>query len=185
MGSIIIALRSVCTQEVEPDGLVFAPDSVTGERIIEGASCEGARGRLRRSLGTARVVIQVAISFGDIIVPFAMTADYPTILELPVPVGAGIQQRERHSVPLSFRPASGIACEEVELSMVYPESPPIHGNGKHGRPRSLFFYCFSSISPNSASPRIVFMILVSSEYFRSLILYKISTAGASEHASLK
>ncbi|MFH1113653.1 MAG: nucleotidyl transferase AbiEii/AbiGii toxin family protein [Pseudomonadota bacterium] len=53
-------------------------------RIIEGASYEGVRVSLRGSLGTARVVIQVDIAFGDIIVPLAMTADYPTILDLPV-----------------------------------------------------------------------------------------------------
>jgi len=85
MESIIAALSSVCAQEVEPDGLFFEPDSVTGERIIEGANYEGIRIRLRGNLGTARVVIQVDIAFGDIIVPYAMTADYPTILDLPVP----------------------------------------------------------------------------------------------------
>jgi hypothetical protein len=85
MESVIAALRRVCTQDVEQDGLIFEPDSVVGERIIEGASYEGIRVRLRGSLGTARVMIQVDIAFGDIIVPFAMTTDYPTILDLPVP----------------------------------------------------------------------------------------------------
>jgi len=86
MESVLSAVRSVCVQEVEPDGLVFDADSVAGERIIEGASYEGIRVRLRGSLGTARVVIQVDIAFGDIIVPFAMPADYPTILDLPIPL---------------------------------------------------------------------------------------------------
>jgi predicted nucleotidyltransferase component of viral defense system len=89
MESILAALRQVCTQEVEPDGLVFQPDSVVGERIIEDASYEGIRVRLRGSLGTARVVIQVDIAFGDIVVPFAMTADYPTILDFPNPLVQG------------------------------------------------------------------------------------------------
>lgn len=89
MESIIAALKRVCTQEVEPDGLIFEPDSVVAERIIEGASYEGIRVRLRGSLGTARVVIQVDIAFGDIIVPFAMTTDYPTILDLPIPLVQG------------------------------------------------------------------------------------------------
>jgi len=86
---IIAALRRVCIQEVEPDGLVFEPDSVVGERIIEGASYEGIRVRLRGNLGTALVMIQVDIAFGDVIVPFAMTTDYPTIIDLPIPLVQG------------------------------------------------------------------------------------------------
>lgn len=89
MENIIAALRQVCTQEVEPDGLIFDPDSVVGERIIEGASYEGIRVRLRGGLGTALVVIQVDIAFGDIIVPFAVPSDYPTILDLPIPLVQG------------------------------------------------------------------------------------------------
>ncbi|MFH1115479.1 MAG: nucleotidyl transferase AbiEii/AbiGii toxin family protein [Pseudomonadota bacterium] len=89
MESIIAALRRVCIQEVEPDGLVFEPESLVGERIIEGAFYEGIRVRLRGSLGTATVVIQIDIGFGDTIVPFAVTADYPTILDLPVPLVQG------------------------------------------------------------------------------------------------
>lgn len=89
MEGIIVALRQVCIQEVESDGLVFRPDSVVGERIIEGASYEGIRVRLRGSLGTALVVIQVDIAFGDVIVPFAVATDYPTILDLPIPLVQG------------------------------------------------------------------------------------------------
>jgi hypothetical protein len=73
----------------EPDGLVFEPDSLLGERIIEGASYEGIRVRLRGKLGRATVAIQVDIGFGDIIVPFSVTADYPTILDFPVPLVQG------------------------------------------------------------------------------------------------
>jgi hypothetical protein len=42
MESIKAALGRVWAQEVESDGLVFDPDSVKGERIIEGASYEGS-----------------------------------------------------------------------------------------------------------------------------------------------
>jgi len=89
MENIIATLRTVCSQEVESDGLVFDPDSVAGERIIEGASYEGIRVRLRGSLATALVTIQVDIAFGDVIVPIAATADYPTILDLPLPLLQG------------------------------------------------------------------------------------------------
>jgi len=106
--SIIAALRSVCTQEVEPDGLVFDPDSVTGERIIEGASYEGIRVRLRGTLGTARVVIQVDIAFGDIIVPFATTTDYPTILDLPIPSVQGYSKESAIAEKLQIMVRLGI-----------------------------------------------------------------------------
>lgn len=108
MESVIAALTSVCAQEVEPDGLIFEPDSVVGERIIEGASYEGIRVRLRGSLGTARVVIQVDIAFGDIIVPFATTTDYPTILDLPIPSVQGYSKESAIAEKLQIMVRLGI-----------------------------------------------------------------------------
>lgn len=89
IGTIIGVFREACLINVEPDGLFFDPESVSGERIIEGASYEGIRVRLRGSLGTAVLVIRVDIGFGDVIVPCAMTASYPTILDLPNPLIQG------------------------------------------------------------------------------------------------
>ena len=77
--------REVCLQEVEPDGLIFEPDSVGGERIVEDADYGGVRVRFRGTLGTARVTMQLDIGFGDVVVPEPEMADYPTILDLPVP----------------------------------------------------------------------------------------------------
>ena len=77
--------REVCLQEVEPDGLVFEPDSVGGERIVEDTDYGGVRVRFRGTLGTARVTMQLDIGFGDVVVPEPELADYPTILDLPVP----------------------------------------------------------------------------------------------------
>jgi predicted nucleotidyltransferase component of viral defense system len=108
MGSVITALRGVCTQEVEPDGLIFESDSVVGERIIEGASYEGIRVRLRGSLGTARVAIQLDIAFGDIIVPFAETTDYPTILDLPTPSVQGYSKESAIAEKLQIMVRLGI-----------------------------------------------------------------------------
>jgi hypothetical protein len=108
MESINAALRSVCTQEVEPDGLIFESDSVAGEGIIEGASYEGIRVRLRGSLGTARVVIQIDIAFGDIIVPFATTTDYPTILDLPIPLVQGYTKESAIAEKLQIMVRLGI-----------------------------------------------------------------------------
>jgi hypothetical protein len=84
--AIIAIVREICGQEVEPDGLVFDPDSVSGEHIVEDAEYEGVRVRIRGILGTARITLQLDIGFGDVIVPGPETIDYPVILDLPAPV---------------------------------------------------------------------------------------------------
>ena len=83
--AIVAMAKEICLQRVEPDGLVFEPDSVGGERIVEDADYGGVRVRFRGTLGTARVTMQLDIGFGDIVVPKPEMADYPTILDLPVP----------------------------------------------------------------------------------------------------
>ena len=35
--AIVTIAREICLQEVEPHGLVFEPDSIGGERIVEDA----------------------------------------------------------------------------------------------------------------------------------------------------
>ncbi len=83
--AIVAVVKDVCTQEVDPDGLVFDPDSVSAERIVEDADYAGVRVLLRGTLGTARIAMQIDIGFGDVVVPKPEMADYPTILDLPAP----------------------------------------------------------------------------------------------------
>ncbi len=52
---IVAIAKEVCTQHIEPDGLVFDPASVAGARIAENANYEGVRIRLRANLSTARI----------------------------------------------------------------------------------------------------------------------------------
>ena len=82
---IVSAVKGICAQEVEPDGLDFDQDGVRGERIAEEAEYEGVRVRFRGNLGTAAVTMQLDVGFGDVVVPAPVTTDYPTILDLPVP----------------------------------------------------------------------------------------------------
>jgi len=82
---IVAVVKEVCRQDVEPDGLDFDPASVVGERIAEEAEYEGVRVRFQGKLGTARVSMQIDVGFGDAVVPGPVTADYPTILDLPAP----------------------------------------------------------------------------------------------------
>lgn len=41
--------------------------------------------RFRGTLGTARITMQLDLGFDDVVVPAPSTADYPTLLDLPVP----------------------------------------------------------------------------------------------------
>jgi len=85
VGGIEEVVREICRQEVEPDGVVFDVSTIKGERIKEDADYEGVRTRLAAFLGNARVVIQIDIGFGDIIVPGPVEMEYPVILNLPKP----------------------------------------------------------------------------------------------------
>lgn len=77
------AIRGVCASEVDPDGLVFHPETVTAKRIIEDAEYKGVRVRIRGSLGNARLHLQIDIGFGDILVPGPKRCAYPSLLGFP------------------------------------------------------------------------------------------------------
>ncbi|MGA1841244.1 MAG: nucleotidyl transferase AbiEii/AbiGii toxin family protein [bacterium] len=83
--TIVDAIKDICNQEVEPDGITFDPGSIEGERITEVANYEGVRIKLRGALGTAKITMQLDIGFGDVIIPAAASLEYPTILDLPAP----------------------------------------------------------------------------------------------------
>lgn len=82
---IVAIVKDICQQDVEPDGLVFDPDSVEGEDIVNDADYGGVRIRFRGTLGTARITMQLDIGFGDVIVPEPEILVYPVILDLPTP----------------------------------------------------------------------------------------------------
>jgi hypothetical protein len=82
---LVGVVKEIRGQDVEPDGLVFDPASVHGERIAEEAEYEGVRVRFRGKLGAARVSMQIDVGFGDAVVPGPVMGDYPTILDHPAP----------------------------------------------------------------------------------------------------
>ena len=82
---ITSAMKEVCLQEVEPDGMTFNAESVTASTIIEDADYEGVRVRIQGDLGSARVSLQIDIGFGDVVVPKVSEVVYPTILGFPSP----------------------------------------------------------------------------------------------------
>jgi hypothetical protein len=86
MASDVLAImQEVCTVPVAEDGLVFDPGTLTAEPIRDDAEYNGLRMRLQAMLGVARISMQIDIGFGNAIEPPATEADYPTLLDTPVP----------------------------------------------------------------------------------------------------
>jgi predicted nucleotidyltransferase component of viral defense system len=83
--SITAIVADICSQKVEPDGIIFDLTSIKGEHITEDADYEGVRVRFHGSLGTAKFTMQLDIGFGDVVIPAPASLEYPTILDLPVP----------------------------------------------------------------------------------------------------
>ena len=82
---IVGQMREIMAVEVEPDGLVFAPESIRTERITEDADYEGIRIRFLGRLDSAKVSMQIDIGFGDIVYPGPEESDLPAILDYPPP----------------------------------------------------------------------------------------------------
>jgi predicted nucleotidyltransferase component of viral defense system len=79
------AIREVCQQTVEPDGLVFDTESVAGALIKEDADYAGVRITFFAKLQNARIPMQIDVGFGDVISPSSQLTEYPTIFDLPAP----------------------------------------------------------------------------------------------------
>jgi len=78
--SLVHIIRQACLQEVEPDGMHYDPQSVSGEIIIEEADYEGVRIQFIGYLGNAKIHLQVDVSFADEITPAVQDISYPTVL---------------------------------------------------------------------------------------------------------
>lgn len=78
--SLVEIIREVCRQEVEPDALLFDPETVTGVVIKEDADYEGVRVTFRGSLQNMPIPMQIDIGFGDIVFPAPAITEYPVIL---------------------------------------------------------------------------------------------------------
>jgi len=85
-GDVLQAIfREICTVGVEPDGMIFDPDSIQITEIREDVDYPGQRVKLASRLGNVRISIQIDIGFGDTIVPPPVEMDYPTLLNMPSP----------------------------------------------------------------------------------------------------
>lgn len=77
--------RELCLLQVEPDGLLFLPDSVKAEFIREQAVYGGIRVTLEARLGNARMPIQCDVGFGDAVTPAPEEIEFPALLDFPAP----------------------------------------------------------------------------------------------------
>ena len=77
--------RSICTESVIDDGLIFEPESVSAAPIRETNAYHGVRIRLGATLAGAKIPLQVDVGFGDAVVPEPEEIAFPTLLEFPVP----------------------------------------------------------------------------------------------------
>lgn len=101
ISSIEKMIKDICKSKVVPDGLVFDPKNVKGQRIKEDADYEGVRVKFIGLLERSRITMQIDIGFGDIIYPKPEMIEYPVILDLPKP-------------KLKSYPAESIVSEKFE-----------------------------------------------------------------------
>jgi hypothetical protein len=83
--SIEKVIKDICKVAVVPDGLVFDPETVKGQRIKEDADYEGVRIKFVGFLERSRIPMQIDIGFGDIVYPRPKMFEYPVMLDLPKP----------------------------------------------------------------------------------------------------
>lgn len=75
----------ICKQDVEPDGLVFDPESVSVAVIREQNVFGGLRVRLTATLQRIRINMQFDVCMGERLRPKPGTVEFPTILPFPAP----------------------------------------------------------------------------------------------------
>ena len=80
IGNLTEIVRNVCTQGVQPDGVIFDPDSVEGETINEADEYSGVRLKFLGYLGNARIHMQLDIGFADRVTTSPGQLDNPTVL---------------------------------------------------------------------------------------------------------
>jgi len=77
--------QSLCTLEVEDDGIEFLAETITCNEIRRENVYVGIRVKLMARLAGANIRLQIDIGFGDVVVPEPEEIIYPTLLEFPAP----------------------------------------------------------------------------------------------------
>ncbi|MGE0229703.1 MAG: nucleotidyl transferase AbiEii/AbiGii toxin family protein [Dehalococcoidia bacterium] len=86
LDAVLDRFRTICVQPVTDDGVTFDASTLTAEPIRDEVEYGGLRVVFDAWLGTAGPIrMQVDIGFGNAIVPGAVEAEYPTLLDAPAP----------------------------------------------------------------------------------------------------
>lgn len=79
------SVEEICAVRCPEDGIHFDPVTIRVADIREEQPDGGIRVKLRASLGTAVLPLQVDVGFGDVITPERQVSEYPTLLDHPAP----------------------------------------------------------------------------------------------------
>lgn len=78
--------EEICQIPEESDGLVFDIQSLDVQAMRQEEKYQGIRATVNAYLGTARILVQVDVGFGDAVYPEARSIDFPCLLEgMPQP----------------------------------------------------------------------------------------------------
>lgn len=83
--ALVEIFRETCAVVVEPDAMIFLPETLDLQPIREEDAYGGRRITLQARLGPARLILQVDIGLGDAVTPPAEWLDYPSLLDQPRP----------------------------------------------------------------------------------------------------
>jgi hypothetical protein len=86
IGAVVTAIRAICSEPVEDDGIRFETGQIKAATIREDADYEGVRVTFQAYLGRARVPMQIDLGFGDVMTPAPALTEFPTLLEFAAPV---------------------------------------------------------------------------------------------------
>lgn len=78
--SVVDAVRRICAEPVEDDGLEFLTDEMRVEAIRDTDEYGGVRVRFHAQVHTARVPVQIDIGFGDAVEPPPAEIVYPSLV---------------------------------------------------------------------------------------------------------
>src|SRR5690554_6059210 len=76
----------VCATEVVDDGIEFDADTISVDSIRKDEAYSGVRVTLKAKLAGALIHLQVDIGVGDDVYPDANELEFPTLLDLPIPI---------------------------------------------------------------------------------------------------
>lgn len=81
--AIADVVRNICCVDVNGDGIIFDPDSVSTNPIAEDADYQGVRAQFHGHLGKMPLAMQIDFGFSDVVTPAPTEIIYPALLDHP------------------------------------------------------------------------------------------------------